>query len=410
MFLNLLYLIVLTIPWGLHKKFVFPFSYLGDNLNSHLVFKWAPTDILLSSLFFFLLLRLSRNSGAPHRPYLRKYLSVLAFMALITVSTLFSVQKETAFYQTWRLGLYLVFYFCLSRISDLKETFRKIVWLMAGLILLQALLALFQFIKQSFVLGFVPWGEPLFSASQSGAPLVNFFGDLKLRAFGTFTHPNVLGGFLSLVLVWIFDLMTKIQPKRQRIFLGVVFLLGLTALILTFSQASWGSFLIGLVLYGIFRTINPRRKFLAAPIVVLVTVGLGLTLLAIGRLPFDSVNARRQEFLVVSANLISQRPWFGIGLGNFVRFSLPEFPEPVHNLFLLIGAEVGLPALIVFIFLILVHLRQAFWDLSWEKKLLGLSLLQLLFLGLFDHYLWTSHPGQLLFWLVLGLNHSEKNY
>ena len=80
-------------------------------------------------------------------------------------------------------------------------------WLAAGLVaggLLEAALALAQFQTQAALvppaLG-LPW-LPRSDAALSGAPvLLDARSARVLRAFGTFPHPNVLGGYLALALV-----------------------------------------------------------------------------------------------------------------------------------------------------------------------------------------------------------------
>ena len=94
--------------------------------------------------------------------------------------------------------------------------------------------------------------------------------------------------------------------------------------------------------------------------------------------------------------------------GNFVNWFMvtqPDLPfwfyQPIHNFYLLLAAEVGLPALLAMLFFLgnLVF--------SGAAKHPGLSfnlalLLFFLFLGLFDHFFWTTQQGQLIYWLTLG--------
>ena len=72
----------------------------------------------------------------------------------------------------------------------------------------------------------------------------------------------------------------------------------------------------------------------------------------------------------VALNIIGHHPWLGIGLGNYTMAAPDydttpegisyEFPRPVHNEFLLIAAEQGLPALGLFLVILLYIVIQLF--------------------------------------------------
>lgn len=117
---------------------------------------------------------------------------------------------------------------------------------------------------------------------------------------------------------------------------------------------------------------------------------------------------RRIELVRAAWEMFKTSPIFGIGLGNFIpklpKFFIPQglyFWQPVHNLFLLILAEIGI-----------VGLGVAGWGLGrilkklWQKKNLALlySLSAIIFTGLFDHYWLTLQQTQLLLALIIGLS------
>jgi hypothetical protein len=84
--------------------------------------------------------------------------------------------------------------------------------------------------------------------------------------------------------------------------------------------------------------------------------------------------------------------------------------QPIHNYFLLLTAEIGLPAVILFISYLIRILLKLF--LNKAKKILHLHLKQALLLSglvgytvlmFFDHYFYTIQAPMLLLWLWLGL-------
>ena len=130
----------------------------------------------------------------------------------------------------------------------------------------------------------------------------------------------------------------------------------------------------------------------------------------------DETNQRaisdRLLYQEIAFEMIKAKPILGVGYKNFVleMDNYTKEPlkshqhQPVHNIYLLIGAETGITGLIVFLLFIGAILQSA-----WKSKLTTLSITFLsifigfLFIGLFDHYLWTIQQGQLMFFVVSGL-------
>jgi O-antigen ligase len=124
----------------------------------------------------------------------------------------------------------------------------------------------------------------------------------------------------------------------------------------------------------------------------------------------------RADYVAVANQLIRAHfPW-GVGGGNFsvaaylANSDLPAnyLHQPVHQVFLLITAELGVVGGLSWLFLVAAlglagwrsraRLRQDVWLLGWSMALLGLSAT-----SLFDFYLWGWQFGRLMLWAVLGL-------
>ena len=111
----------------------------------------------------------------------------------------------------------------------------------------------------------------------------------------------------------------------------------------------------------------------------------------------------------LAGKMILRYPLLGVGLRNFVArmddFTetklLPYMHQPAHNIYLLIAAESGIAALLTFCVVIYNIVRHK------QTSVLGYTLLiiviGLLAIGFFDHYLWTTLAGSLIFWTTLGL-------
>ena len=134
-----------------------------------------------------------------------------------------------------------------------------------------------------------------------------------------------------------------------------------------------------------------------------------------GQLQFASESLElRQELNKVAIKMIKKYPLTGVGLNNFIP-SLTQFKkglsyqelQPVHNIYLLIGAESGLMGLGLFLWLIYLSYRkflQGNNEITKQRnKKLSIILTAILLLGLFDHYFFTLQQTQLLFAVVMGM-------
>jgi O-antigen ligase len=208
----------------------------------------------------------------------------------------------------------------------------------------------------------------------------SLFGREVLRAYGTFPHPNVLGGILSVVLVGLFSAR----------FWGP-FVVGLGGVLVSLSRTAWVSLAGGVLGFSLFGR------------------GLGLVILE------ELSIARRWELLQSAWGMIKSAPLAGVGLGQFVihlpRFGIPSglslFLQPVHNIFALVAAESGIFSAVLLVALFLFALRET---IRKKRFLLTVALLQLIFLGMFDHYLYTLPQGLFLFSLIIGLSFSYSGF
>jgi len=210
--------------------------------------------------------------------------------------------------------------------------------------------------------------------------------------------------------------------------------LGTIAILLSFSRLVWlVGFIIGIAHFSDF-IVNARlsrhgaRKFrrrLKPAIPLLFTF---LIILFFWRASFlfqlDPLSLSRRLELNRSAFLmIKKNPLLGVGLGNFL-VQLPNFwqvnerirfLQPVHNIFLLVGAETGLIGLAIFIWFLfltfkkLLKIRNCPPSASRRqgREKLGIPLLIILLTGMADHYWLTLQQSQLMFALILGLTWSK---
>ena len=428
---GLFYLLLLTFPLNLGKHFILRQSYVNGVLVDYLIPTIYLSDLLIWLLFLSSLLTLYRLRPSPRDLLikLKNYTPIFIFLFFLLPSVLVASSKMAAAYKFFK---YLEFSFLGILIAekfnkDLAE--KSFKFLTLGVVF-QSALAILQWLKQGYIFGYLPLGESLISPHSPFA-LVNLLGSMKLRVYGTFPHPNILGGYLSISLTIIISyLFIKFishrcyydsnHSSKGKLLFFLSIALGAASLFLTFSRSAWFVFLLGLLLVLIlFRKYIGRKTFLISLVLLFSVLLFPLFSVSKTLVGDNSLSiSRRLELTAASFSMFKDFPLSGVGLNNFtVRLEdykfivgVTRFIQPAHNIYLLVLSESGLLGLTGFLILILAAFRKAYRS---RMNRLGIvilvSLLQLLFLGLFDHYLLTLQQGMLIFWILIGIALSLKS-
>ena len=350
-----------------------PFDYIVLDWKGLTV---LTNELVLAALMAGWIARLAADRRLRELPW--KPLAVAApFLLWILISGLNSASYAAALKQEIRwLEFFLVFGFSWFWIRD-QAQLRSILWVTLGIGSLIALFGIMQTILGPAGLGTGP------------RHLLLFNGQIQ-RAYATFGHSNQFAGYLILLIPFAFVFFIESERPGRRILTGAMTLLLLTALVFTYSRGAWlATALAGG--YLAYRHVSRRQlAFLAVLIAVAAAAVLfnrqvthfGESALiqrveSIGQVKQDS--AIRFRFLCnqVSARMIQDHPLLGIGSGNYLN-ALPRYFDPnsepwkhiskhLHNLYLQIAAENGLPALLAF----LAFLGYNFLQLArmhWRRK------------------------------------------
>ena len=233
-------------------------------------------------------------------------------------------------------------------------------------------------------------------------------GRLILRPYATFSHPNVLAGFILVSMVLI-GLGIRRQGFRKAITWFALILGGIT-IIFSFSRSVWlvGT-LVGLGLVVQNQWQKRKKSALVTTIVIVLLLISGFYYQI--ALPLSGRETIWQRFSLaqVAIKMIRANPLSGIGFNNFIpqlpfywqQFGTTYWLQPVHNIYLLILAETGFIGLLILFWLLGLTFRRLLRTGSWQ---LILALSVVLSLGLFDHYWFTLQQSQLLLAVVFGLS------
>ncbi len=317
---------------------------------------------------------------------------VIALVAILNIAT--SLSPFVSIYK-WLKVLELAFLVWWIYQSNIK--IRTITLLLVIPVFFESALSFLQFWKIGS-LGGVFWlfGERSFNSITPGVANTSFDGQLVLRPYGTFSHPNVLGGFLAITL----PLILYYFPHKFRKITAGVLAFGLSTLFLTMSRAAIS---VGLTQIAIVLYLKSGKKLIFL-VCLAIIIGL-LSMCLPSRL--ESLEVRGQLSVLAEENFV-RSPILGTGLGTSPLYKNPEIRiknyalsyQPTHSIYLMSLGETGVLGLIGLVAVFGLAIYRVWRHKEW---VFVASLVSILFLGMVDHYFFTLQQGQLLVALILGL-------
>lgn len=401
-------LFVVTLPWQT-RWIALPGSLNGGHWEYGTVSLYATDFLLLTLVALGLVLR-PRTGRLSDSGILALALLLITFVSLGEVHN-----HVSGLFWFAQMCKGVLLFFAITWIRP-RAIWMARAWVVSGLV--QALLVHWQFAVQSV------WGNKwLGMAAQDpallGVTVIEVAGSRWLRAYGSLPHPNIAGMFLSLALVLSVVLTARAKTWHARFAFGAVTLVTASALWLTYSRQAWiaACVMLGALALHTFWTHTRFPQALALTLLLALTPALVWTgiypeltqtrLGATERIEVQSLE-ERQEHQALGTKIIQNNWVTGVGIGNYTAYlytqddSKPSYAyQPVHNVYLLILAELGVAGILAFVlFLISLFIKppKNDWAILWRITLLGLIVT-----GLFDHYLWSLPVGLTLFWLLAGL-------
>lgn len=245
------------------------------------------------------------------------------------------------------------------------------------------------------------------------------FPELKVRAYSTLVNPNILAGYLVLVIAYAAAFFNVYKRNFfVRAACGAAGCFAALCLLYTYSRGNW---LACAVMLAAFCLLFCRRAALplAGGAVFAMMVGGQAALHRLSSIVSgeDTSAALRLAYLKSTQWIIEEFPW-GVGWYGY-RFVYPDYNYYLadtsvimyhcHNMFLNVLAELGWHGLALFLAVWAVFIYNA-WRLAWHGRepwlqALGrgyvLAAMGMAVGGLTDHVYFNTQMG-LLFWL-LGL-------
>ena len=261
-----------------------------------------------------------------------------------------------------------------------------------------ALVAVQVIVHTSFAFAQLATGRPVgaeWFTSATIVPEALETGVVRLRPVGLFDHPIVFANVLSLSLPVLCAGLLMAGGRWWKLFVAATAAIALVGLGVTLSRGAWFATAVALtallVLFRVGSVISRGQLFrlVGAAGITALLVGLPLAPRIWDRLTAsDAGNLNvRFELNWIAVSMIETHPFVGVGLSNFIpvmhRFDptnvMRRFPATVHNIYLLEGAEAGVPGMLLFIALLLTVLLCGWraWRRTSDRaaQLLGAAIL-----------------------------------
>ncbi len=418
------WLFLFSLPLGT-RKLLWRFTAGFDEYEA--VFLYA-SDIFLAA--FLVLFCFSRGFGGLRPKIGGNFLAAsLCFLVLFSAFSVLSADYSLLAL-TAAIRLFLAVAAALAVAALLREgvvKFERVALALATLAVLQSFIGFGQFAFQSG-LGLKFFGEPEIDPLVGGAAKILAGGGKLLRAYGTFPHPNVFAAFLLLGLFSLFYIWLKLPSAGQKTGIAKRFaatsglFVVLAGLAFSFSRAAWfvAALLAAIFLARAFWAAETRKRaaaflFLLAAFVSIIGKVYGFALFPRAQISSgEPAVVYRLAYNELGTEIVKNN-FFGVGIGNQVIYAVKNGLyrklgmterwqwQPIHNIYVLMAAEIGVLGLLAF----LLFLGRLFLSIFAGRDLFLMTsaamLSALLLLGFFDHFLWTLQPGRLMLWLAAGL-------
>ena len=311
----------------------------------------------------------------------------LAILCAIALSSIYAINREVLFGRAFTLLQLLIMYYIIVHLVNDEEKLRNFLWI----ILLTTVLSA---------------GVSLFQRFQAGG----------MRVTGLGRNPN----YTSATLILGMGVAGVLFKRARHVFLKYVIILfgGLLMMsfLFTYSRGGLLAFASG-IMYVLLYQKNKGKALLVSGILLVIIyifmpAGFKDRIAGKGEARYSSEN--RIEQVRAGLMMIKDHPWFGVGFINFeenyASYVTPVYSHEfrgVHNTYVQLAADLGLPGLIFFLWVFFNswrHLREVRNSPDADEWLRYASRI---ISGIFIAYLVTAIFAGMVtqkdFWVVLSL-------
>ena len=318
------------------------YATLGTAFFLALAPKIATVFLLIGVVLTFIYKKKAADFNFRHLPL---DVPVGLFVLISAASILVSPDIGFSFYNWYNLvGVYVLTYFLVGQQVRSADKFREILLALGAAAVLVILYGLYQF---------------MFGIDISAMKWVDgdAFPELRKRVFSTWENPNILAGYLDIIICLGFGMLVKAGSNPKRIALGAFILLAAACLGMTYARGACLVIAVIFIIYGIIKDWRVLAGCIAIGAILLVADPVLYTRLTSVFTTVDTSAEMRLAFWESTIAMIQDHPFLGIGWGAYFMV-YPEYDfylqgadvliVHAHNLYLNYAAEIGIPGALSF--------------------------------------------------------------
>ncbi|MBQ9441957.1 MAG: O-antigen ligase family protein [Selenomonadaceae bacterium] len=184
------------------------------------------------------------------------------------------------------------------------------------------------------------------------------FPELRKRVFSTLENPNILAGYLDVMICLALGVFAKVTGHTRKIIFIIAITMLTACLAMTYSRGAFLTLAIIFLIYGILQDLRILILFaILTGLIIYNDVNFLDRILSIFTETPDSSEGLRIGIWVSTISMIADHPFIGVGWGAY-KAVYPQYnyyladPDIViyhaHNLFLQTAAEVGIVGMLAF--------------------------------------------------------------
>lgn len=413
--------------------------------------KYLPEVLIYATVLFswYRFIR-SQKMLLPHLPVNRW---IMIFLGVAVISLLTNWYSAT----TWFLGLRQLLRFVFIFFIVLFENYspavmKRFLVIGAVMIFLESFLGVVQYVAGGALDTYLFFSDTVTIGAVQLEGNSQFWAPGQ-RVFATFGRYDRLGSFIALGLVMAFPWLSMLNNVKHKMWAGAAFGVGLLALVLTYSRASWLACVVGIFVIAYF--LHHDFRFIKRGAIAAFALGAYLFFVIVFQNYAGGVLDRSSQtltqrlveavspyswqqnyegfgrfFFIVNTPLVVVRsaPFFGVGpgnygggvaaaLGNTKVYDILHLPFGIQNTFgqidnnwLSIWAEFGTLGLLAWIFILAAVIQSARKVAEHSKNLTQRFLAEgvigivasMMVLAYFGPY-FEFRTLMLYFWLLVGM-------
>lgn len=239
-----------------------------------------------------------------HFRHLRFDVPAVLFVAISGLSVLSSPDRGFSFYNYYNLvGVYVLTYLLIGQNVREPWQMKSILRMACAAAVIVLLYGYYQF---------------LFGIDISSMKWVDgdAFPELRKRVFSTWENPNILAGYLDIIICLAFGLFMKCRDRERRILLGAFMLAAAACLAMTYAR---GACLVIAVILAGYGALRDRRVLAACVVVIALLFAVDPMLYERITSVFTKVDTStemRLAFWESTVAMIQDHPFLGIGWGG----------------------------------------------------------------------------------------------